>query len=145
MLGNRSREASYDGFKLIIDRCGRGEDVSIRPIRLRAPILITDADILSVEFIKSDEDSELSPPSTVRLPVRPVQTQRPPSPMTEDSDLLTTAQTAEASGLSIRTVQDRIDKGILPAQKVGRILLVKRSDLPLLAERPRLGRPPTNV
>ena len=145
MLGNRSREASYDGFKLIIDRHGRGEEVSIRPIRLRAPIRITDADILSVEFIKSDEDSEFSEPNTVRLPVRPVRTQRLPSPMTEDSDLLTTAQTAEASGLSIRTVQDRIDKGILPAQKVGRILLIKRSDLPLLASRPRLGRPPTNA
>ena len=61
--------------------------------------------------------------------------------MTSGGDLLTTAQTAEAKGLSIRTVQDRVDKGILPAQKIGRDILIKRSDLKFLDARPPRGRP----
>ena len=62
--------------------------------------------------------------------------------MTSGGDLLTTAQAAEAKGLSIRTVQDRVDKGILPAQKIGRDILIKRSDLKFLDARPPRGRPP---
>jgi len=61
--------------------------------------------------------------------------------MTSGGDLLTTAQAAQAKGLSIRTVQDRVDKGILPAQKIGRDILIKRSDLKFLDARPPRGRP----
>jgi excisionase family DNA binding protein len=42
---------------------------------------------------------------------------------------LTPEQTAEEQNCTVQTVYAQIKKGILPASKVGRKLLIKRSDL----------------
>ena len=55
-------------------------------------------------------------------------------------DLLTTKETAERLGVSVKRVQAMIRSGRLPAQKVGRDYLIRKEDLKLVADR-RPGRP----
>jgi excisionase family DNA binding protein len=57
------------------------------------------------------------------------------------ADLLTTPQAAAELGLSVRTVQDRINRGRVPVKRIGRDWLIKRSDLTLLGTPPPRGRP----
>ncbi len=47
----------------------------------------------------------------------------------EKSENLTVKETAEFLKVSEQSVHNYIKKGFLPAQKVGRILLIKRQDL----------------
>ena len=47
----------------------------------------------------------------------------------EKSENLTVKETAELLKVSEQSVHNYIKRGFLPAQKVGRILLIKRSDL----------------
>ncbi len=54
--------------------------------------------------------------------------------------LLTTKETAEKLGVSVRRVQAMITSGNLPATKLGRDYVVKESDL-LLVEDRKPGRP----
>lgn len=54
--------------------------------------------------------------------------------------LLTTTEVAEELFISKRRVQALIKAGRLPAKKVGRDWLIKRTDLDLVADR-RPGRP----
>ncbi len=54
--------------------------------------------------------------------------------------LLTTKETAEKLGVSVRRVQAMITEGNLPATKLGRDYVVKDSDLKLVNDR-KPGRP----
>lgn len=57
-------------------------------------------------------------------------------------DLLTTRQAADRLGLKDPSrVRQLVLEGKLPAQKVGRDLLIKASDLKLVKNRPKVGRP----
>jgi excisionase family DNA binding protein len=58
--------------------------------------------------------------------------------------LLTTAEAAERLGVSPSRVRQFILDGRLPAQKVGRDLFIKESDLKRVRERPT-GRPSRGV
>ncbi len=58
-------------------------------------------------------------------------------------DLLTTKETAEKLGVSIRRVQAMITDGSLPATKLGRDYIIKESDLELVKDR-KPGRPAKN-
>ncbi len=53
-----------------------------------------------------------------------------------------TQAAADELGLSRRQVQTLINRGHLPAEKLGRDWFIKPSDLELVRERPK-GRPPT--
>ena len=55
--------------------------------------------------------------------------------------LLTTREAAAELGLSIRAVQMLIERGRLPAQKLGRDHLIRLSDLERARHRPGRGRP----
>lgn len=57
--------------------------------------------------------------------------------------LLTTKETADKLGVSIRRVQAMITDGVLPATKLGRDYVIKESDLKLVEDR-KPGRPPKN-
>ena len=56
-------------------------------------------------------------------------------------ELLTTKETAEKLGVSVRRVQAMITDGILPATKLGRDYVIKESDLESVKDR-KPGRPP---
>lgn len=55
---------------------------------------------------------------------------------------LTTKEIAVKLGVSVGRVQQFIAEGRLPATKIGQTNLVKESDLKLVKERKRTGRPP---
>ena len=56
------------------------------------------------------------------------------------NDFLTTSEVARIFGISDARVRQLIYAGVLPAEKVGNMNLVRRGDLPLLNDR-RNGRP----
>jgi excisionase family DNA binding protein len=58
--------------------------------------------------------------------------------------LLTTKEAAEHLGISIRRVQELVKSGRLPADKFGRALVIRESDLQLVEER-KAGRPKKSV
>jgi len=55
-------------------------------------------------------------------------------------NLLTTKETAEKLGVSVRRVQAMITEGSLPATKLGRDYVIKESDLESVKDR-KPGRP----
>ncbi len=55
---------------------------------------------------------------------------------------LTTTEVAERLGISLRQVQTLIQRNRLPATKKGRDWFVLESDLELVRERKKTGRPP---
>jgi excisionase family DNA binding protein len=55
---------------------------------------------------------------------------------------LTTKEVAEKLGISLRQVQTLIQRDRLPATKKGRDWFVLESDLKLIRERKKTGRPP---
>lgn len=55
---------------------------------------------------------------------------------------LTTKEVAEKLKISVRQVQTLIKQGRLPAEKRGRDWFIKDTNLELVKERPRTGRPP---
>ena len=55
---------------------------------------------------------------------------------------LTTKEVAEELGISLRQVQTLIQRNRLPATKKGRDWFVLESDLELVRERKKTGRPP---
>ncbi len=55
---------------------------------------------------------------------------------------LTTKEVAEKLNISLRQVQTLIQQNRLPATKKGRDWFVKESDLALVQERKKTGRPP---
>ncbi len=57
------------------------------------------------------------------------------------NETLTSKQAAERLGVTPARVRQMILEGTLPAEKFGRDLVIKSSDLALVADRP-LGRPP---
>ncbi len=57
------------------------------------------------------------------------------------SETLTSKQAAERLGVTPARVRQMVLGGTLPAEKFGRDLVIKSSDLALVADRP-LGRPP---
>jgi excisionase family DNA binding protein len=57
-------------------------------------------------------------------------------------DELTAQQVAERLGVTVRRVQAMIKDGRLPATRFGRALVIRESDLALVADR-KAGRPPT--
>lgn len=63
--------------------------------------------------------------------------------MSEDSEeILSVQETADKLGLSRIRVNQLIDEGKLPAKKVGRSYVIKASDLRLVENRQKAGRPP---
>ncbi len=54
---------------------------------------------------------------------------------------LTAQQVAERLGVTVRRVQAMIKDGRLPASRFGRALVIRESDLALVADR-KTGRPP---
>ena len=56
-------------------------------------------------------------------------------------DELTTKEVAEMLKISVRQVQTLIQRKRLPAVKRGRDWFIKESDLALVKERPKTGRP----
>jgi excisionase family DNA binding protein len=54
---------------------------------------------------------------------------------------LTTRQTADALGVSVRRVHQFIEEGRLPAEKLGRDYFINEGDLRLVENR-KVGRPP---
>jgi excisionase family DNA binding protein len=56
-------------------------------------------------------------------------------------DELTAQQVAERLGVTVRRVQAMIKDGRLPASRFGRALVIRESDLALVADR-KTGRPP---
>ena len=61
-------------------------------------------------------------------------------------NLLTTRQVADRLGLKDASrVRQLVLEGKLPARKVGRDLLIKASDLKLVKNRPKVGRPATKA
>ncbi len=56
-------------------------------------------------------------------------------------DELTAQQVAERLGVTVRRVQAMIKDGRLPASRFGRALVIRESDLALVADR-KAGRPP---
>ena len=59
-------------------------------------------------------------------------------------DLLTVAETAEELKISVRRVHQLIEEKRLPAEKLGSYYVIKRTDLILVEERKRTGRPPSS-
>ncbi len=57
------------------------------------------------------------------------------------SETLTTKKAADLLGVSAARVRQLVLSGKLPAEKFGRDLVIKESDLKLVANRP-MGRPP---
>ena len=55
-------------------------------------------------------------------------------------NLLTTKETAEKLGVSVRRIQAMITEGSLPATKLGRDYVIKESDLEFVKDR-KPGRP----
>ena len=55
--------------------------------------------------------------------------------------LLTTKETADRLGVSVRRVHQFIEESRLPAEKMGRDYFIKEEDLKLLEDR-KPGRPP---
>jgi excisionase family DNA binding protein len=55
--------------------------------------------------------------------------------------MLSTAEAAVELGISRRQVRTLIERGKLPAEKIGRDWFIKTSDLPLVRHRPKTGRP----
>lgn len=58
---------------------------------------------------------------------------------------LTTSEVAKILGISVRQVQTLIQRGRLPATKRGRDWFVAESDIDLVRERKKTGRPPKNL
>jgi len=61
--------------------------------------------------------------------------------MSKETKLLSVIEAAEKLGVSRWRVNQFINEGRLPAQKIGRSYVIKESDLQLVADRPT-GRPP---
>ncbi len=61
--------------------------------------------------------------------------------MNKETKLLSVIEAAEKLGVSRIRVNQFIDEGRLPAQKVGRSYVIKESDLELVKDR-KTGRPP---
>ena len=61
--------------------------------------------------------------------------------MSKETKLLSVIEAAEKLGVSRWRVNQFINEGRLPAQKIGRSYVVKESDLQLVEDRPT-GRPP---
>ena len=61
--------------------------------------------------------------------------------MSKEIKLLSVIEAAEKLGVSRWRVNQFINEGRLPAQKIGRSYVIKESDLQLVADRPT-GRPP---
>jgi excisionase family DNA binding protein len=61
--------------------------------------------------------------------------------MSKEAKLLSVIETAERLGVSRWRVNQFINVGRLPAQKIGRSYVIKESDLELVKDRPT-GRPP---
>jgi len=61
--------------------------------------------------------------------------------MNKETKLLSVIEAAEKLGVSRIRVNQFIDEGRLPAQKIGRSYVIKESDLQLVEDRPT-GRPP---
>jgi excisionase family DNA binding protein len=57
---------------------------------------------------------------------------------------LTTKEVADKLNISVRQVQTLINQKRLPAEKRGRDWFVRESDLELVKERKKTGRPPKN-
>ena len=57
---------------------------------------------------------------------------------------LTTSEAAARLEISVRRVQELVNAGRLPAQRFGRALMIRESDLKLVAER-KTGRPRKQV
>lgn len=55
--------------------------------------------------------------------------------------MLTTKETAEKLGVSVRRVNDLITSGRLPAERFGNAYIIREQDLKLVADR-KPGRPP---
>jgi excisionase family DNA binding protein len=55
--------------------------------------------------------------------------------------LLSTAEAAARLGMKVRAVQLLIANGTLPAQRVGKSLVIAEKDLKRAENRPRTGRP----
>lgn len=60
----------------------------------------------------------------------------------KETDYLTTKQVAEKLGVSVGRVQQLIADKRLPSVKIGRDRFILESDLQLVSERKRTGRPP---
>ena len=60
-----------------------------------------------------------------------------------ESELLSTKEAAEALGVSARRILQMIDKGQLPAQKIGGVSVINRADVERVKVRPGRGRPVT--
>ena len=56
-------------------------------------------------------------------------------------EYLTTSQVAKKLGTSMRTVQRLISKGVIMAEKVGNLMLIKPSEVAKAVDRPTVGRP----
>ncbi len=61
--------------------------------------------------------------------------------MSKETKLLSVIEAAEKLGVSRWRVNQFINEGRLPAQKIGRSYVIKESDLQLVEDRPT-GRPP---
>ncbi len=61
--------------------------------------------------------------------------------MSKETKLLSVIEAAEKLGVSRWRVNQFINEGRLPAQKIGRSYVIKESDLHLVEDRPT-GRPP---
>ncbi len=61
--------------------------------------------------------------------------------MSKETKLLSVIEVAEKLGVSRIRVNQLIDEGRLPAQKIGRSYVILESDLQLVEDRPT-GRPP---
>lgn len=61
--------------------------------------------------------------------------------MSKETKLLSVIEAAEKLGVSRIRVNQLIDNGRLPAQKIGRSYVILESDLQLVKDRPT-GRPP---
>jgi excisionase family DNA binding protein len=58
------------------------------------------------------------------------------------SNLIGTKEAAEKLGVSLRRVQQLIESGTLPAQKIGRDYLIQEKDLNNVTIHGKPGRPP---
>lgn len=56
-------------------------------------------------------------------------------------EYLTTSQVAKRLGTSMRTVQRLISRGIITAEKVGNLMLIRPSEVAKALDRPTVGRP----
>jgi excisionase family DNA binding protein len=60
----------------------------------------------------------------------------------ETNELLSVADAALELDVHRTRINQLIDNGLLPAQRIGRAYVIRRGDLALVRERPSPGRPP---